>query len=260
MELAHAAQVPEPVPVASAETGDWSFSATTPGIRGDVLGATARGIAANVPVSSARVADEAPRTGPFPLHTGGLVDGLDAHDRELGLGRGGPVLSAVEEAVRNPGETPPEGKADYEVVVRKGGSVKVSLLDSSDSRSSWEGIMKDIERGVSARTVRLPESAAGMRFVVHVDAVVQWPDGKRPATVGTKPIAQTGEVGSSESHPGLDFTRVPMVGVYHSGKVCSAGVAVTPGMLMVGGACSPENIGQAAARVVHGRVVSESRL
>jgi hypothetical protein len=99
-----------------------------------------------------------------------------------------------------------------------------------------------------------------MRFVVHVDAVVQWPDGKRPSKMGTKAVVQTGEVGSSESHPGLDFTRVPMVGVYHAGKVCSGGVALTPGMLMAGGACSPENVNQPAARIVHGRVVSESRL
>jgi len=244
-----------PTPVASSETGDWSFKSTT---NNDLLGMTNRALALNAPPAPSAVEEQRPK--PYPLTNGGLTDGLDAHDRELGLGRGGPVLSAVEEAARNPGETPPEGSADYEVIVRKGGDVKVSLLNSNDSRSSWEGIMKDIERGVAARTVRLPDNAAGMRFVVHIDAVVQWPDGKRPSKMGTKGIAQTGEVGSSESHPGLDFTRVPMVGVYHAGKVCSGGVVLTPGMLMAGGACSPENVNMPASRIVHGRVVSENRL
>lgn len=249
---------------AQSADGAWSFSATADHtVQRDILGSTARALA---PLAAGeRAASErapAPPEGrdrPRPS-PGGLVEALDAHDRELGLGRGGPVLSAIEEAVRIPGETPPEGSADYEVIVRRSGHVAASVLVASSERASWEGLLREIERQVMERRVSLPSSASGMRFVVHVDAVVQWPDGKRPAKTGTRGVATTGEVGASEAHAGLSFTRVPMLGVYHSGKVCSAGVALAPGMLVLGGACSPENAGQVAARIVHGRIVRESRL
>jgi hypothetical protein len=97
-----------------------------------------------------------------------------------------------------------------------------------------------------------------MRFVVHVDAVVQFPDGKRRADLGNKTIATTGWGG--EYVPGLSSPGVPMVGVVHTGKVCSVGAAVAPGFVMLGGACSPENLGSPAVRMVHGRVLSESRI
>jgi hypothetical protein len=51
-----------------------------------------------------------------------------------------------------------------------------------------------------------------------------------------------------------------MVGVAHTGKVCSVGAAAAPGMVLLGGSCSVENIGAHPERVVHGKLVAESRL
>jgi hypothetical protein len=189
--------------------------------------------------------------------TGGLVEGLDASDSAKGLGRGGPVLSAVEDAAHS-ADAPGEGFAEYEVVVRRAGPIDVFLLRSNDDRDKWLEITPAIREGVSARHVLIPEGSSGMRFVVHVDAVVQFPDGKRRADLGNKTIATTGWGGKDA--PGLSSPGVPMVGGGHTGKVCSVGAAVAPGFVMLGGACSPENVGSPAVRMVHGRVLSESRI
>jgi hypothetical protein len=189
--------------------------------------------------------------------SGGLTEGLDASDRAKGLGRGGPVLSAVEDAAHS-ADAPEEGMADYEVVVRRTGPIEVYLLGARADRDEWDRITPAIREGVSSRHVFIPDGASGMRFVVHVDAAMRFADGKRRADLGNKTFASTGWSGKNE--PGLSSPGVPMVGVVHTGKVCSIGAAVAPGMVVLGGACSVENIGTPAVRVVHGRVVSESRI
>jgi hypothetical protein len=165
------------------------------------------------------------------------------------------VLSAVEEAAHS-GDAPEEGVAEYEVVVRRAGPVDVFLRGGSDER--WARLAPAIRAGVSARHVFIPDGTSGMRFVVRVDASMRFPDGKRKADLGNKTIATTGWGGKDE--PGLSSPGVPMVGVVHTGKVCSVGAAIAPGVIVIGGACSVENIGLDAVRVVHGRVVSESRV
>ncbi len=212
-------------------------------------------------LDSVTPAPDAPRDRPPGAHdgvsrTGGLIEGLDASDRERGLGRGGPVLSAVEEAAHSP-DAPAEGFAEYEVLVRPGGSVDVVLLRDSNDRHAWAQIAPAIREGVSSRHVFIPRATSGMRFVVYVEAAIQFPDGKRPADFGTRTFTSTGWGGKYE--PGLSSPGVPMVGAVHTGKICSFGAAITPGMVAIGGACSPENIGVPAARVVHGRVLSEAR-
>ena len=168
------------------------------------------------------------------------------------------MLTAVEEAARIPGESAPEGHATFEVTVHRSGGVNVAVRNATDG--SWESLRDAIVRGVSAKHVTLPSNANGMRFVIVIDARVQWPDGKRPADVGTKPLLSMGPGSKTPHEPGLSFQNVPMVGVVHHGKVCSIGGAIYPGYVAIGGACSPENIGQPAARIVHGRIESEARL
>lgn len=235
--------------VVATEPGTWSFSTTAPV---DVL--AARPLVGPVTPEPA----PAPSAARPPSRTGGLVEGLDARDREVGLGHGGPVLSAVEEAARVPGESAPEGHATFEVTVHRSGSVNVSVRNATDG--TWESLREAIVRGVAAKRVTLPTSASGMRFVIAIDARVQWPDGKRSADVGTKPLLSMGPGSKTPNQPGLSFQNVPMVGVVHQGKVCSVGGAVYPGFVAIGGGCSPENIGQPAARIVHGRIESEARL
>jgi hypothetical protein len=235
----------------SQSADDWAFHATV----------SAPNLFAGASPFLAKPLEAPPRANPSAVHagsrTGGLVEGLDARDVRKGLGRGGPVLSAVEEAAHS-ADAPTEGFAEYEVIVRRTGSVEVFLLRANDNREKWAEIRPTIKEGVSVRHVVIPSGASGMRYVVRVDAVLQFPDGKHLADLGNKTIATTGWGGKEE--PGLSSPGVPMVGIVHTGKVCSIGAAITPGMLVLGGGCSLENIGRPAVRMVHGRVMSESRV
>jgi hypothetical protein len=149
-----------------------------------------------------------------------------------------------------------DGFAEFESVVPLAGKIEVALRRGGSDGEKWSDIIPLIRDGVAARHVFIPEGTRGMRFVVRVEAAMRLPDGKRLRDLGNKTFASSGWGWKDE--PGLSSPGVPMVGAVHTGKVCSVG-AVT-GLLVLGGGCSLENIGSHAARVVRGRVLSESRV
>ncbi len=89
--------------------------------------------------------------------TGGLAEGLVARDVELGLGRGGPVLTAVEEAARM-SDDPVDGNATFGVSVFSDGAVVATLLGASSHSASWSRVADTI-----GHTLRSPPHAAPSR-------------------------------------------------------------------------------------------------
>jgi hypothetical protein len=108
--------------------------------------------------------------------TGGLSEGLSQHDLELGLGHGGAVLSAAEQAARS-ADAPIDGSATFEVVVHSDGTVVARVTRAQGPVSDWARVADAIGRTVDPRRMHLP-AGRGWRVVVHVDAKVRLPDGR----------------------------------------------------------------------------------
>ncbi|HEX3772579.1 MAG TPA: hypothetical protein VHV30_16990 [Polyangiaceae bacterium] len=211
------------------ETSPWSFSP---------LGATGIDVMANHAVEDVARKAKEPVT---PATTGGVAEALAAHDRDVGIGRAGPLLEYVEAAAHDT-MAPDEGTATFDVAVEASGRVSVALLDASSDEAGWTYVAHLVEHAVDVKRVRLPEGA-GWHAVVRVEAKAVFPNGVSPKTFGTKLTARSGHI---------QFTT--------RGKICSLGVGVGVEGIALGGGCDFTNAGARLARVVHGQILSDGRL
>lgn len=155
--------------------GDWSFSPFE--FRVDTRAALSPDI----------VARSGPRgtESPAPRRrstTGGVSEALAEHDVAIGMGRGGAVLVAAEDAARS-SEAPLAGTATFEVAVRSDGHVDAHVVDADGETEGWERVAASLTSRVNPRRVRIPEGARGWRVVVLVDARVQLADGRDVRTL-----------------------------------------------------------------------------
>ncbi len=233
-------------------TSTWSLRTT----RVDI-GVTPRGGARLLqgPGVAAATADGAPEGKPRST-TGGLVEALDAHDVAMGLGRGGPVRSAVENAVQAANVM---GSAVFEVRVESSGRVSVGVRDVSEDAPAWSSLSETIRKDVLAKrgALRLPPGAQGLIVVVRAEAKDRLPDGRPPSRLGTHVDGTAGSIHETAERVEI---KLPSVTLAHEGKVCAAGLHVGLDGVVILGGCSPENIGTHPTRIVAARIESEARL
>ncbi len=177
--------------------------------------------------------------GPTP---GGVAEALDAHDSAIGMGRGGPVLTALESAAAGE-DAPFEGGATFDVAIQADGHVSMALLDATSAAEGWRRIGEATGKGFDGTRVRVPPGARGWHVVVHVEAKVQYPNGLDPTKLGTKFVT---------SSKGVAFVA--------AGKVCTVRLDLGLTLFPISGGCDPSNIGARPLRVVHGHIVGEGRL
>jgi hypothetical protein len=230
----------------------WSFRPTTADI-----GLDARGRPSTTGTLSAMAAAEASTpNGPAQASvTGGLVEGLHARDQELGLGRGGPVRSAVESVVQA-GNT--MGVATFEVRIGGSGAVSVRMVDASNDANAWSKLADAISAEVALHRdkIRLPPNVHGLRVTVRAEAKDRLPDG-HGTPKGNSVSASPGSI--KETKDRIEIVP-PTVALTHDGKVCRGSLVLgLHGAAVVGG-CSPENIGATMVRIVAAQIVSESFL
>jgi hypothetical protein len=182
-----------------------------------------------------------------------LADAVDSADAARGLGRGGAVLTIVEDVTRT-SLTPEEGSATFSIIVWKNGDVRAALVSASSGDESWRRVLGDIEEGVKKKNVPVPENASAVRVDVRVESTIRWADGRRPANAGTTPVVQ------GLGHTGSVMDDTQMVGVRHENKYCVGKFGLTPAGLQALGACSPENGAQPASRQVRAQVTGVSRI
>lgn len=251
----------QPSAMAFPSSDGWTFDPRKPS---DLLAAATLAQAAREAAEPrAREATREPPTG--VSRTGGLVEGLDAHDASIGLGRGGPVVSALEVAAAS--SEAPDGSATFDVAIDASGRVSVALLSASAAAGAWTKVGAAAGASLDPKRVRIPPGARGWHVVAMVEAKVQYPNGLDPKKLGTHVEGSTSLSLEENKHratvedPPIVFKKVPGITVAHAGKVCS--VALTLGLSFgsgISGGCDPSNIGAHALRVVRSHVVSEGRL
>jgi hypothetical protein len=248
--VAEGAAASAPAPSASAEGDGWTFDAKAPA---DVAALIGPGAIAQATRGIGTA--ELERHGPWT--TGGLLEGLDAHDVSVGMGRGGPVLTALENALASDG-APFEGAATFDVGIDSGGHVSVVIVDESVASTGWSHVADAARAAIDPAMVRIPPGARGWHVVARIDAQVRYPNGADPKTLGTQVEASPGAVHVTKD--AIVVEKMPAVAFVTRGKVCSLRVEIGLTLVPISGGCDPANIGTQPLRVVHGHVVSEGRL
>ncbi len=107
------------------------------------------------------------------------------HDNDvaLGLGGGGPVVSAVEEAVRD-GMGADEGRAVLIAVADASGVVLRVDIESSSDSVAFQGVADELLKRLQGKHVRVPAGARGLAMRINVESHMANPSG---GTVGLDP-------------------------------------------------------------------------
>ena len=219
-------------------------------------------------------AEAAPRGKPIvrapPVSsTGGLQEGLEAHDRKLGIGPAGAVATALFHAAHT-WEAPETGTAVFNVTVLSSGAVEVSLGETSDKR--WQAVAAKAAEALRRSPPRIPAPREGYRLTLKITAEETMPNGLKRKDLrgahveGVAPRfhdvkKERREVELKNPTLGVgpnnqDIQGTPIVidmpGVYVAGqgKVCGYRVGITPLGLLLQGGCDPANVGAKLQRVV----------
>jgi hypothetical protein len=215
---------------------------------------------------------------PKPSKTGGVQEGLEAHDRKLGLGPRGRVISAFHRAA-HAGVGPELGTASFHVTLLKTGEVEISVGANSGETDKWNAVAARAVADLKKSLPRIPSSRAGVRMVIDLVAEETYPNGVNPKDLyGPRLEAQGPQIKSTEetkkqleadnplagndpNNPIPQFPlKVELPGVYLSqrGKVCGYRLGVTPLGIALNGGCDPSNAGAKPQRIVRAKVREEA--
>jgi len=178
---------------------------------------------------------------PSPEHL--LREALDAHDRALGLGSEGPLVSAAHEAA-SPALAPDVGSATLEIECDgSGGGITARVVSATGNAAAWNGVARELVRLVSSKRLHVPPGARGVRTTLSIVAEKALPAGeKRISAPGAVPddVPQAEPVCDGEGLARRCVGGMPL------------GTTQTIGDL--------SNIGARRSRIVHVRVLGETTL
>jgi hypothetical protein len=192
----------------------------------------------------ASTADEAREPSPpLPSPARILRDALDAHDRAIGLGSEGPLVSAAHEAA-SPEIAPDVGSATLEIECdANGGAVTARVVYTASDAAAWSDVARELAKLVSSKRLHVPPGARGVRTRLEIVAERALPSGEK---LETKAGAVPDDVpGGDRVCEGTGSTRR-----------CTGGSPV--GTTQTLGDLS--NIGARRSRIVHVQVLSEQTL
>ena len=234
-----------PAPSSAPDGRDWVFTLTKP------VDVAAPAVVAQAARDVARdTASHTPGQSP-----GGLREALDGRDAAAGLGRGGPVLSALESASRSL-DVPIEGSATFDVAIDTSGHVSVSLTEVAKDFEAWSRVARAASTTIDPKRMAIPQGARGWHVAVHVDAGMQYPDGTRPGQLGTRAEGPPGQVSKSS----MVRQKAPALRLSARRSMCGDTVPVGPPLPGVNCAFSTENAGMPGVRIVTGHIVNEGQL
>lgn len=229
-----------------------------------------------------RRADATPRGKPIvrappASSTGGLQEGLEAHDRKLGIGPAGAVATALFQAAHDQ-DAPETGTALFNVTVLRTGAVEVSVGAASDKK--WQAVAARAAEALRRSPPRIPPPREGYKLTVKITAQETMPNGlERKALHGARLEAvaprfhdvkkERREIELKNPTLGVgpdsqDIQGSPIVvdmpGIYVTGqgKACGYRVGITPLGLLLQGGCDPSNVGAKLQRVVRTEVQAQS--
>jgi hypothetical protein len=141
--------------------------------------------------------------------TGGLAEGLAEHDASLGLGSGGPVVSAAH-AIPVEALVSIDGAGVFDVETDASGHVvSVRVADVTSDDLEWRKVARALQAQLASTTLRVPSGARGVAVRMRVEVIARMPSGAvsghaiRPfAGANTEAYAGvTGDLSDIGAHP-----------------------------------------------------------
>jgi hypothetical protein len=209
--------------------------------------------------------------------TGGLLEGLEEHDRAVGLSASGRVRSALFHAAHTD-VAPQLGFARFSVTVLNDGKVEVALSGASSAEPGWRAVAERAAAELRKNPPRIPPPRSGTRMLVEIRAEATMPNGAKVAELhgprlevdpprfrtrkqSEDALRDKNPTAETPTEPGRELAiaaDLPGVYISHAGKVCKVRAGITPLGLAIAGGCDPANIGVKPQRIVHTRVRDES--
>lgn len=113
-----------------------------------------------------------------------LAGELDAHDRDVGVGAAGPLVTAAHEAT-SPSIAPDVGTATLEIDADATGLVTAArVVAASGDLPAWDGVAREVVRRMAAKRVRVPAGARGVRARLRIVAERTLPSGETGSVSG----------------------------------------------------------------------------
>ncbi len=191
-------------------------------------------------------------------------DVLQEHDRQLGLGAGGPIVGLAEDVARA-SATPWNSRATFEVVADARGVVTaVRLVDASEAWGDWERVVADLRDALRRVVLRVPAGAAGVQATLEVMSRFQLPSGHDPVTevnILGVPVKKAPPTAKQPMHVDILKPQISMVDVARSPDL-NAPIKLPEkqlviGVTILGLAVDPTDLTPRPLRVVHARVTRE---
>jgi hypothetical protein len=102
---------------------------------------------------------------------------LDAHDKDVGLGAGGPLVNATRDAVRS-SRAPSVGHATIEVVTDASGVPStVRVVDASSNMADWEEVAAQLETALKKQRLKVAPGAHGVAVRMRVESALKTASG-----------------------------------------------------------------------------------
>jgi hypothetical protein len=121
-----------------------------------------------------------PREATARRATDSVRAGLAAHDREVGMSPGGPLLEPTRDAVRS-SLVPDFARAVLEFTTdRTGLVVSVRVLDSGSDRRAWDEVADKLAAETRKRPLRLPPGTSGLAVTMEVESKIIAPSANDP--------------------------------------------------------------------------------
>lgn len=207
--------------------------------------------------------------------TGGLQEGLEERDRELGLGPQGRVMSAFHAAAHQP-LAPQLGKVRFDVTVSRAGVVEVTVGSASGDVESWRKVAAHVADDLRASLPRIAPPREGVKLVIELVAEETMPNGTKVTSLhGPRLEASPPKLESNaeraeklrRDNPAtkgeaseLSAIDLDLPGVYlaERGKVCSYRLGVSLVGPIFQGGCDLSHVGAKPQRMVRTRVVEQT--
>jgi hypothetical protein len=209
--------------------------------------------------------------------TGGLQEGLEARDRELGIGPAGRVASALYQAAHGDA-APVVGVARFNVTVLRSGAVEISLGSANDA--AWRVVAEKAAEELRRSPPRIPPPRDGYRLTLKITAEEVMPNGTRRSELHGPKLEvdpprlrvlkeeqkelelKNPTLGVGSPQPEIRgspiIAELPGIYVTEHGKVCKYRLGLSVLGPIFQGGCDLVNVGAKLQRIVRTEVEKQS--
>ena len=193
-----------------------------------------------------------------------MAEAVARRDETIGLGPGGPILSALERATHT-ANTPENARALFVASIDSGGNLRTrDVVSVTRDHRAWQRVARRALSKLRGRKLKVPQGfARGARLRIALESRIQLPSGADPG-LGVSLLGLPLKEGDGDKSPRIDIlkptAKVEMMSVPTPGGKSYRMPVPAIGFQVLSVAADPADVGAAPRRVVHAHVVDQTPL